>query len=98
MMLLGYPIVISDFLPTLGVQGDLNLINPAFYAVALRQSLTVESSIHYDFVADVTTYRFFARGGGVPIPDGTYAYKTDGSGNKIDENSPFVTLGDDVTS
>lgn len=97
MQLLGYPVVISDFLPTLGVQGDLALINPAFYAVALRTSLTVESSIHFDFVNDVTTYRFFARGGGVPIPDDTYAYKASG-GNKIDEHSPFVVLGDDVTS
>lgn len=95
--LLGYPVVISDLQPTLGVQGDLALINPAFYAVALRTQLTVESSIHVEFVNDITTYRFFARGGGTPIPDGTYAYKAQG-GNKVDEHSPFVVLGDDVAS
>lgn len=95
--LLGYPVVVNDLQPTLGVQGDLALINPAFYAVALRTQLTVESSIHVEFVNDMTTYRFFARGGGIPIPDDTYAYKATG-GNKVDEFSPFVCLGDDVTS
>jgi HK97 family phage major capsid protein len=95
--LLGYPVVISDLQPTLGVQGDLALINPAFYAVAVRTQLTVESSIHVEFINDMTTYRFFARGGGVPIPDETYAYKASG-GNKIDEHSPFTVLGDDITS
>jgi len=95
--LLGYPVVINDLQPTLGVQGDLALINPAFYAVAVRTQLTVESSIHVEFINDMTTYRFFARGGGTPIPDDTYAFKASG-GNKIDEVSPFVVLGDDVTS
>jgi len=40
----------------------------------------------------VTTYRFVARAGGIPIPTSTFAYKVDGSGNKVDEHSPFVVL------
>ena len=95
--LLGYPVRINDLQPTLGVKADLALINPAFYAVAVRTQLTVESSIHVEFVNDITTYRFFARGGGIPIPTATYAYKAVG-GTKTDEHSPFVVLDDDATS
>jgi HK97 family phage major capsid protein len=95
--LLGYPIVVSDFLNTLGDEGDFALVNPDFYALGLRQALTVESSIHYAFVDDVTTYRFVARAGGIPIPDGTYAYRSVSS-SKVDEHSPFVVLDDVVAS
>lgn len=91
--LLGYPIVVSDFLNALGSEGDVGLINPDHYAAALRKQLTVESSIHYAFVNDVTTWRFFARGGGTPIPDAPYAYRSAASSN-VDEHSPFVVLDD----
>lgn len=92
--LLGMPVVITDLLPTLGSTADLALINPDFYACAIRTQLTVESSIHVRFVDDVTTYRFFARGGGIPIPDAPYAYKSDGSATAAytDQHSPFVAL------
>jgi HK97 family phage major capsid protein len=91
--LLGYPIVVSDFMNALGSEGDFALVNPDHYAAALRKQLTVESSIHYAFVNDVTTWRFFARGGGTPIPDAPYAYRSAASTN-IDEHSPFVVLDD----
>lgn len=91
--LLGYPIVISDFLNTLGAEGDFGLINPDHYAAALRRQLTVESSIHVEFVNDVTTWRFFARGGGIPIPLAPYAYRSAASTN-VDPHSPFVVLDD----
>jgi HK97 family phage major capsid protein len=91
--LLGYPIVISDFMNALGEEGDIGLINPDFYAAALRRQLTVESSIHPGFVDDVTTWRFFARGGGIPIPTAPYAYRSVASSN-VDEHSPFVVLDD----
>jgi 3-hydroxybutyryl-CoA dehydrogenase len=71
---------------------DVALVNGDFYSMGLRQALTVESSIHVAFVQDVTTYRFVARGGGIPLPTSTYAYKVDGAGNKVDPHSPFVTL------
>jgi HK97 family phage major capsid protein len=92
MLLLGLPVIVTDLLPTLGLKGDVALVNADFYAMGLRQALTVESSIHYAFVNDVTTYRFVARGGGIPLPTSTYAYAVDGSGNKVDEHSPFVVL------
>lgn len=89
--LLGYPIVISDLLPALGTESDFALINPDFYAFALRKALTVESSIHYAFNTDLTTWRFVARAGGIPIPDGTYAWKSVSS-TKVNAHSPFVSL------
>lgn len=92
MLLLGLPVIVTDLLPTLGTKGDVALVNGDFYAMGLRQALTVESSIHVAFVNDVTTYRFVARGGGIPLPTSTYAYKVDGSGNKVDPHSPFVVL------
>lgn len=90
--LLGLPVIVTDLLPTLGTEGDVALVNGDFYAMGLRQALTVESSIHYSFVQDITTYRFVARAGGLPLPTSTFAYKVDGSGNKVDEHSPFVVL------
>lgn len=91
--LLGYPIVVSDFLNTLGSEGDFALVNPDHYAAALRKQLTVESSIHEKFRYDITTYRFLARGGGTPIPNAPYAYRSVASSN-VDEHSPFVVLDD----
>ena len=91
MLLLGLPVIVTDILPTIGTRGDVCLANPDFYAMALRQALTVESSIHVKFVQDITTYRFLARGGGIPLPTSTYAYKTS-AGVKVDPHSPFVVL------
>jgi HK97 family phage major capsid protein len=97
MLLLGLPVIVTDLLPALGTEADICLVNPDFYAMGLRQALTVESSIHVAFIQDVTTYRFVARGGGIPLPTSTYAYKIDGSGNKVNEHSPFVVLDNTVT-
>lgn len=95
--LLGKPIVFSHLGPPLSGPGDLALINPDFYAVAMRQAVTVESSIHYKFRNDITAYRFFARAGGIPIPTGPYSYKAT-VGNKDYAVSPFIALGDAVDS
>jgi HK97 family phage major capsid protein len=96
MLLLGLPVVVTDLLPALGTEGDVALVNGDFYAMGLRQALTVESSIHFKFTNDITTYRFVARGGGIPLPTSTYAYKVDGAGNKVNPHSPFVVLGDEA--
>ena len=95
MRLLGTPVIVTDLLPTKGSTGDLCLGNPEFYAVAMRQDLTVDSSIHYAFANDLTTYRFIGRAGGIPIPTGYYSYKSTvvgTSGTQIDPHSPFVVL------
>lgn len=93
MQILGYPVILTDILPTLGSEGDIALVNPDFYALALRQALTVESSRDYAFIQDLTTYRFIVRAGGIPMNTGTYAYKYSGTTSaKVDEHSPFVVL------
>lgn len=91
MMILGYPVVLTDILNTVGTTGDIALVNPDFYAFALRQALTVEMSREFAFTQDVTTYRFVVRGGGIPINDGKYAYKYAGSAG-VDEHAPFTYL------
>jgi HK97 family phage major capsid protein len=91
MVLLGLPVTVTDFLPAVGTTADISLVNPDFYAAGLRQALTVESSIHRKFEQDITMYRFVARGGGIPLPTSTYAYKTV-AGVKVDPHSPFVVL------
>jgi HK97 family phage major capsid protein len=93
MQLLGLPIIVTPLMAVLGLQGDVALGNGAFYAMALRQALTIESSIHYRFRNDITAYRFFARGGGIPIPTATYSYKAATSVKEY-EVSPFVVLDD----
>jgi HK97 family phage major capsid protein len=97
MTLLGIPVALSDLMAPLGSESDISLVNGDFYAAAIREQLTVESSIHYKFKNDLTAYRFKARGGGIPIPLAPYAYKSDGT-NLIAAHSPFVTLDDVVAS
>lgn len=91
LMLLGYPVILTDLLPTLGSTSDIALVNPDFYAFALRQALTVELSREYAFIQDLTTYRFVVRAGGITINPGKYAYKYTGT-QGVDEHSPFVYL------
>lgn len=91
--LFGIPVIFTDLLPALGAQSDVCLGNADFYAYALRTALTIESSRDYKFRNDVTALRMFARAGGIPIPDGTYSYKSVASAKSY-EKSPFVTLDD----
>lgn len=93
MQLLGIPMVVTPLVRVLGEQGDVCLGNADFYALAVRQALTIESSIHYKFRNDITAYRFLARAGGIPIPTDTYSYKSTAS-SKDYEVSPFVVLDD----
>jgi HK97 family phage major capsid protein len=97
MMLLGLPVEVTPLTAVLGTEADVCLGNAEFYAAAIRQALTIETSIHYRFRNDITAYRFFARAGGLPIPDGTYSYKASGS-IKAWEVSPFVVLDNTATA
>lgn len=96
-ILMGFPIVFTHLVSLLGVAGDLALIDPTQYGAVARRALTMQSSIHYKFRDDITAFRFFARGGGLPIPTSTYSYKASG-GTKTFAYSGFVRLGDDATS
>jgi HK97 family phage major capsid protein len=91
MSLLGIPVEVCDMMAVLGTESDLALVNGAFYAAAIRQELTVESSIHFKFQTGVTAFRFIGRAGGIPLPSSTFAYKAAAS-TKIAPHSPFVVL------
>jgi HK97 family phage major capsid protein len=92
MMLLGYPVEVTPLVSVLGSSSDVSICNGDFYALAIRNALSVESSIHFKFQNDVTAYRFITRAGGIPIPVATYSYKATGGTTKTYQVSPFVSL------
>lgn len=92
MTLLGIPVEVTPLLSVLGTAGDVCIGNGDFYALAIRNALSVESSIHFKFQNDVTAWRFITRAGGLPIPTATYSYKATGGTTKVYQVSPFVSL------
>jgi len=64
--MLGYPLVLTDKLPAVGVKGDINLVNFSWYWIGDRGPLAVTSSIHDRFRYDETTFRFVKRVDGQP--------------------------------
>lgn len=92
MTLLGIPVEITPLLSVLGTASDIVIANGDFYALAIRNALSVESSIHFKFQNDVTAWRFITRAGGIPIPVATYSYKATGGTTKTYQVSPFVSL------
>jgi HK97 family phage major capsid protein len=86
--LLGYPIVFTEKTPTHKTEGDLMLIDPAYYLVGDRQAVTIESTIYDRFRYDETTYRAVERVGGRPWLSAPFTL-ADG----VSQVSPFVVLG-----
>lgn len=93
--LMGYPVVITPLANAKGTEGDISLVNPEFYAAGIRREVTAESTQIARYEDFVTTFRLRARAGGIPIPDGFYAFKAV-AGVLIEPRSPFVTLTDHV--
>ena len=91
--LLGYPIVFTEKLPTLGTQGDVLLADFSYYLLGDRQLTTVDSSIHNRYEYDQTTWRAVHRVDGMPWMLAPVTLR-DGS----TQVSPFVILGDVVGS
>ena len=87
MTLFGYPIYFTENCPTLGSRGDLILADWSKYVVGLRQDVTVDASIHYAFIDDVTTWRAVSRIDGRPWLSAPITLR-DGTS----EVSPFVVL------
>jgi HK97 family phage major capsid protein len=85
--LLGWPVYISEKLPTLGNTGDLNLVCPSQYGMARRAGLEVGLSEHFYFSTDRIAYRFKMRHDGRSLWRAAYL-QADGSQSV----SPFVTL------
>lgn len=87
MTLFGYPIFFTENCPTLGQRGDLILADFSKYVVGLRQDVTIDASIHYAFINDITTWRAVSRIGGRPWLSAPLLLR-DG----VTEVSPFVVL------
>ncbi len=67
MSIFGRPVYFYDFLPKLGSVGDVNLIDPAYYAIADRMTLQVASSPHLKFGQDITVWRPVSRQDARPL-------------------------------
>lgn len=66
MTILGRPIVFTEKMETLGNVGDIAFIDPAYYLIGDRQTMSMESSIHARFTSDATVIKFVERVDGRP--------------------------------
>lgn len=87
MTLLGRPIIFTEKAPKLGSKGDLNLIDFGFYLIGDRQAMSAQSSPHYKFQDDVTSFRIIQRVDGRPWLASAITPK-----NNSASLSPVVTL------
>ena len=85
--LFGQEVIPTEILPTLGVPGDVLLVDPRFYAVGVRQDMQIDSSPHYLFPADQIVYRLKMRIAGQPQLTAPIAL-ADG----VNSVSPFIQL------
>jgi HK97 family phage major capsid protein len=66
MTILGRPVVFTEKMETLGTVGDIAFIDPMYYLIGDRQTMSMESSTHARFVNDVTVIKFVERVDGRP--------------------------------
>lgn len=85
--LFGYPVMQSQFLPSVGSEGDVCLVDLDKYLLGVNKSITVDASPHYKFTSDLTVYRVTMRLAGKPILTAPIKL-ADGTSTV----SPFVTL------
>jgi HK97 family phage major capsid protein len=64
--MIGYPLYRTRNVPAVGQQGDIILGDLGMYIWAVRQDMTIDSSIHVAFTTDETCYRFVTRQDGKP--------------------------------
>ncbi len=66
MTILGRPVIFTEKMETVGDQGDIAFVDPAYYLIGDRQAMTMESSTHARFTSDVTVTKFICRVDGRP--------------------------------
>jgi HK97 family phage major capsid protein len=91
--LFGYPLIFNEHCPVLGTTGDIILADWRYYLIGDRQATTVDSSKHYQFQNDITSWRAVHRVDGQPWLDAPIT-QSDGS----TQISPFVVLSGVVGS
>lgn len=87
MSILGRPIIFTEKCQTLGTAGDIMFVDPAYYVIGDRQSLSMAASPHVKFAYDQTVYRFIQRVDGRPWLDSALTPR-----NGSNTVSPIVTL------
>ncbi len=86
-MLMGLPVIPSEYNATLGTAGDLILADLTQYLAIDKGPMQYASSIHVRFIYDETTFRFVYRFNGQPI------WKTAMTPYKgTNTQSPFIVL------
>lgn len=85
--ILGRPVVISEKVPDLGAEGDVNFIDFSYYLVGDRQAMTVASSEHFRFQNGETSFSFVERLDGRPWLQSALTPRNGG-----DTLTPFVSL------
>lgn len=86
-LLLGRPVIETEYNPYLGTVGDILLASPSAYALITKGGVESASSIHVKFDYDETAFRFVYRVAGAPIFN-TAVTAYDGTGSF----SPYVAL------
>ena len=59
--LLGHPLIVTEKAPALGTLGDLSFVNLDYYLLGDRQSMSLETSEHYQFANDLLAVRILER-------------------------------------
>lgn len=88
-MLMGRPIIPSEFNNTLGTEGDIVFFDPTQYLLVDKGGVQAASSIHVQFLTDQTAFRWVARVDGQLLWNAPLTpFK--GGANTL---SPVITLG-----
>jgi len=85
--LMGRPVVVTEYNPTLGTAGDILLADLTQYQAIDKGGIMGASSIHVRFINDETTFRFVYRYDGQPKWDSALT-----PFNGTNTVSPFVTV------
>jgi HK97 family phage major capsid protein len=87
--ILGRPVIISEKVPALGNESDVNFIDFSYYLVGDRQAMTVASSEHFRFQNGETSFKFVERLDGRPWLQSALTPRNGG-----DTLSPFISLAE----
>lgn len=87
MKIFGRPVIVSEKMQGLGVQGDIGFFDFKYYLIGDRQPITIDASSHLRFDYDETAWRFVLRVAGQCWPAATLTTRHGGH-----SMSPFVVL------
>lgn len=86
--ILGKEVLFSEHASVLGNEGNLMLVDLSQYALAIKEGIRIESSIHDKFTTDMSTFRAVIRFDGQPLINSELTL-ADGTTTV----SPFIQLG-----